>query len=124
MCVSISGRCFTSQFLFNESANRGRCIHPCRRFYYVKDKEGNELKVKNNHIFSAKDLCALPFIEKLKKAGITSFKIEGRNKEPEYVDTVIRIYRKALDKKLTKKQTQKRLDKLNKVYNKGFSSGF
>jgi putative protease len=124
MCVSISGRCFTSQFLFNESANRGRCIHPCRRFYHVKDKEGNELKLKNNYIFSAKDLCTLPFIEKLKKAGITAFKIEGRNKEPEYIDTVIRIYRKALDKKLTKKQIQESLDELKKVYNKGFSSGF
>jgi putative protease len=124
MCVSISGRCLTSQFLFNESANRGKCIHPCRRFYYVKDKEGNELKINNNYILSAKDLCTLPFIEKLKKAGITAFKIEGRNKEPEYVDKVVRIYRKALDKKLTKKEIQESLEELNKVYNKGFSSGF
>jgi len=124
MCLSVSGRCLTSQFLFNESANRGKCIHPCRRFYYVKDKEGNELRLENNYILSAKDLCTLPFIEKLKKAGITAFKIEGRNKEPEYVDTVVRVYRKALDKKLTKKQMQESLDELNKVYNKGFSSGF
>ncbi len=124
MCISISGRCLTSQFLFNESANRGKCIHPCRRFYYIKDKEGNELKIENNYILSAKDLCVLPFIEKLKKANISSFKIEGRNKEPEYVDTVVRVYRKALDKKLTKKEIQESLGELNKVYNKEFSSGF
>ena len=124
MCVSVSGRCLISQFLFNESANKGACIHPCRRSYQVKDSEGNELKVNNNYIFSAKDLCTLPFIEKLKKAGITSFKIEGRNKEPEYVNTVTRIYKNAIKKKLTKAEIQKSLKELNKVYNKGFSSGF
>lgn len=124
MCVSISGRCFTSQFLLNQSANRGECLHPCRRFYKVKDKEGNELKVDNHHIFSAKDLCTLPFIEKLKKANISAFKIEGRNKEPEYVNTVTRVYRKAIDKRLTKKEIIVGINELKKVYNKGFSSGF
>src|SRR3989338_9403245 len=103
MCLSISGRCLMSQFLFNESANRGKCIHPCRRFYHVKDQEGNELKIDNHYILSAKDLCTLPFIEKLKKANISAFKIEGRNKEPEYVSSVVQVYRKALDKKLTEK---------------------
>jgi len=124
MCVSVSGRCFMSQFLFNQSANRGKCIQPCRRYYYVKDEQGNELKVLNHHIFSAKDLCTLPFIEKLKKADISAFKIEGRNKEPEYVDIVVRVYRKALDKKLNKKEIQQGIKELEKVYNKGFSSGF
>ena len=124
MCVSESGRCFTSQFLFNESANRGKCIHPCRRAYTVKDNEGNELKIKNNYIFSAKDLCTLPFFEKLKKSGAVAFKIEGRNREPEYVDTVTRVYRKALDKKLTKQEINQSMNELNKAYNKGFSSGF
>jgi U32 family peptidase len=124
MCVSVSGRCFTSQFLFNESANRGSCIHPCRRAYIVRDSEGNELKVDNNYIFSAKDLCTLPFIEKLKKAGVVAFKIEGRGREPEYVDSVVRIYRKAIDKKLNKKEIEESLEELKKVYNKGFSSGF
>ncbi len=124
MCVSVSGRCFTSQFLFKESANKGSCIHPCRRDYLVKDNEGDELKVENNFIFSAKDLCTLPFIEKLKKSGAIAFKIEGRNKEPEYVSTVVRVYRKALDKKLSKKEIKQSMDELNKVYNKGFSSGF
>jgi U32 family peptidase len=124
MCVSVSGRCFTSQFLFNKSANRGECLHPCRRMYTVKDEEGNELKVENNQIFSAKDLCTLPFIEKMKKAGIKSFKIEGRNRDARYVDKVVRVYRKALDKRLSKKEIEEGLKELEKIYNKGFSSGF
>ena len=124
MCVSISGRCFTSQFLFCKSANRGECLHPCRRKYFVKDEEGNELKIENNQIFSAKDLCTLPFIEKMKKAGIISFKIEGRNRDARYVDTVVRVYRKALDKKLSEKEIGDGLKELEKIYNKGFSSGF
>jgi len=125
MCVSVSGRCFTSQFLFNKSANRGECIHPCRRSYIVKDKqEGYELEIDNDKIMSAKDLCTLPFIEKLKKAGIKAFKIEGRNRDPRYIDTVVRVYRKALDKKLTKNEIKEGIEKLKKVYNRGFSSGF
>jgi len=140
MCVSVSGRCFMSQFLFNKSANRGECVQPCRRSYIVKSsepvqassakyvirdkQEGYELEVKNDKIMSAKDLCALPFIEKLKKAGIKTFKIEGRNRDSRYVDTVVRVYRKALDKKLTKTEIKEAIEKLKKVYNRGFSSGF
>ncbi len=124
MCVSVSGRCFTSQFLFCKSANRGECLHPCRRKYFVKDEEGNELKVENSQIFSAKDLCTLPFIDKMKKAGIISFKIEGRNRDARYVDAVVRAYRKALDKKLSKKEIDEELKNLEKIYNKGYSSGF
>lgn len=124
MCVAVSGRCFMSQFLFNESANKGRCLQACRRPYTVKDNQGNSLRVTNHHILSAKDLCTLPFIEKLKKAGIVSFKIEGRNREPEYIDTVVKVYREALDNKLTEKRTKELIEELNKVYNKGFSSGF
>ncbi|MBS3086062.1 U32 family peptidase [Candidatus Pacearchaeota archaeon] len=124
MCVSISGRCFTSQFLFNKSANRGRCLQPCRRSYFVKDENGRELRVQNNKIFSAKDLCTLPFLDKLKGSGITAFKIEGRNRDARYVDVVVRVYRQALDKKLTQKELAKSLKQLSKIYNKGFSSGF
>ena len=125
MCVAVSGRCFTSQFLFNRSANRGECIHPCRRSYTVKDKqEGYELEVENDKIMSAKDLCTLPFIEELKKAGIKSFKIEGRNRDPRYVDAVVRNYRKALDKKLTKEEIKESIEELKQVYNREFSEGF
>ena len=125
MCVAVSGRCFTPQFLFNKSANRGQCLHPCRRSYTVKDKqEGYELELENDKVMSAKDLCMLPFIEQMKKAGVRSFKIEGRNRDARYVDAVIRVYRKALDKKLTKEEIKQGMEELDKIYNKGFSSGF
>jgi len=99
-------------------------LHPCRRTYTVRDEEGNELRVQNSRIFSAKDLCTLPFIEKMKKAGIKCFKIEGRNRDPRYVDVVTRVYRKALDKKLNKQEIKKGIEELKKVYNRKFSSGF
>lgn len=125
MCISESGRCFMSQFLFNRSANRGACIHPCRRSYTVKDKqEGYELELENNKVMSAKDLCMLPYIEDMKKAGIKCYKIEGRNRDPRYIDAVVRVYRKALDKKLTKDEIRQGMQELEKVYNRKFSSGF
>lgn len=124
MCVSVSGRCFASQFIHGLSANRGKCAHPCRRKWVIKDDEGNELKLSNNRVMSAKDLCALPFIEEMKKAGIKSFKIEGRNRSPEYVSKVVAVYRKALDKKLSEKELSELTEELKKVYNRGLSSGF
>ncbi|MFC1697013.1 peptidase U32 family protein [Nanoarchaeota archaeon] len=129
MCVSVSGRCFISQFLYGKSANRGECIQPCRRSYNVKDKEENhELDLESNFVMSPKDLCALPFLDKLVKAGIDVFKIEGRNRAPEYVGFVTEIYRDAINNiingKFDKKFIKYALDKLKTVYNKGFSSGF
>ncbi len=125
MCVSISGRCFLSQAIFKKSANRGECLQPCRRKYIIKDpEEGHELVLGNSYILSPKDLCTITFIDKLKKAGINAFKIEGRNRSPEYVKTVTECYRKAIDKKLTKIQINQLIKKLKTVYNKKFSKGF
>ena len=123
LCVSISGRCFTSQFLHCKSANRGMCQHPCRKSYTIIDDEGNKLKVENNKVMSAKDLCILPFIEKLKPF-VTSFKIEGRNRDPEYVYAVTKAYREAIDTRLTEKRKKELIKELEKVYNRGFGSGF
>ncbi len=125
MCVSISGRCFLSQEIFRKSANRGECLQPCRREYIIKDpEEGHELILGKSYVLSPKDLCTITFIDKLKKAGITGFKIEGRNRSVEYVKTVTECYRKALDKKLTKSQINQLIKKLKTVYNKKFSTGF
>lgn len=124
MCVAISGRCFMSQDLYGRSANRGMCTQPCRRTYEITDSEGRKLKLERNTVMSAKDLCTLPFIDKLKDSGITSFKIEGRSRDPRYVDMVVKTYRNALDKKLTKEEVEKSLEDLNSVYTKGLSSGF
>lgn len=124
MCVAVSGRCFMSQYTYGASANRGQCAQLCRRSWRIKDDSGNELKLENSRVMSAKDLCTLPFIGDMKKAGIKSFKIEGRNRNPEYVYTVVSQYRKALDKKLSHEEIVKGLNELRKVYNRGFSSGF
>jgi U32 family peptidase len=125
MCVAISGRCFMSQFLFNKSANRGECLHPCRRGYLIKDKELDyELNLQKETVMSAKDLCTLPFIEELKKTGVSSFKIEGRNRDARYVATVTRAYRQAIDKKLSKEEKESLVKELEGVFNRGLSSGF
>ncbi len=125
MCVSVSGRCFASQFLYNKSANRGECFQPCRRSYFVKEEGlGHELKLECNKVMSAKDLCVLPFVEELKKIGVHSFKIEGRNRDPRYIDAVVRVYREAIDTKLTKERVKELMKELDAVYNRGFSSGF
>ncbi len=131
MCVSVSGRCFLSQFLYGDktSANRGKCIQPCRRSYIIKDPETEkELEVHNNYILSPKDLCTLPFIDKLIASGIDIFKIEGRGRSPEYVSVVTSCYRQAIDAyfnhKLTSSLKEELVEKLKTVYNKGFSSGF
>lgn len=124
MCVAISGRCFMSQYTHRLSANRGECAQLCRRAWDITDDGGNKLKLENNRVMSAKDLCTLSFIDKMKKAGITSFKIEGRNRSPEYVHTTVKEYRKAIDKKLSHAEIVQGIANLKKVYNRGFSSGF
>ena len=128
MCVSVSGRCFMSQQLFNRSANRGDCIQPCRREYKIIDEENKELILGNDYVMSPKDLCALPFLDKLIDAGITCFKIEGRARSPEYVKTVTECYREAIDavgkKQFSNELVDKLAARLNSVYNRGFSRGF
>jgi U32 family peptidase len=129
MCVSESGRCFISQFLYDKSANRGECIQPCRREYKIIDPETNkELILRNHFVMSPKDLCALPFLDLLIDAGITAIKIEGRTRSSEYAKTVTECYRKAIDavynKTFNEQLIKELLEKLKTVYNKKFSSGF
>ncbi len=124
MCVAISGRCFMSQFTYDRSANRGECNQNCRRSYTVTDDSGHELAVENSRIMSAKDLCALPFIEKMKEAGVTSFKIEGRGRDARYVDIVTSVYRKALENSMSQDEIQAETKELKKVFHREFSSGF
>ncbi|MDO9399281.1 MAG: peptidase U32 family protein [bacterium] len=137
MCVSISGRCFLSQFLYNKSANRGECSQPCRRKYLIKQIDGDEeLELGEDYVLSPKDLCTISFIEKIIDIGVDCFKIEGRNRSPEYVATVTKAYRTIIDfvclvKKRDKKFNEELaklkndlFEKLNTVYHRGNSSGF
>ncbi|MGI6007920.1 MAG: peptidase U32 family protein [Ruminococcus sp.] len=103
MCISYSGRCLLSSYFTGRDANRGACTHPCRWKYYVMEEQrpGEYLPVFENergtYIFNSKDLCMIEHIPDLIKAGIDSFKIEGRMKTALYVATVARTYRKAID---------------------------
>jgi len=136
MCVSVSGRCFLSQFEHGKSANRGECLQTCRREFIVRDVlRGHELALGNNYILSPKDLCTLPFIEKLLAAGVASLKIEGRNRSPEYVAITTAAYRRVVDFYFDHRRARdfkirfdelkkEQMEKLARVYNRGFSSGF
>ncbi|MBP5638733.1 MAG: U32 family peptidase [Victivallales bacterium] len=131
MCVSESGRCFLSQDTYGKSGNRGECLQNCRRPYRVICQDGPgdyEVFPGDNHIFSAKDLCTLPFIDKLLATGVSSLKIEGRNRPPEYVDTVIRAYRTAIDawrdNRLDDSLKARLIEDCRKVFNRDFSAGF
>ena len=129
MCVGISGRCQMSLYHYNLSANRGKCGQMCRRKYEVREMEtGKELVLDNNLIMSRSDLCTIGMLDKLVKSGISAIKIEGRARSADYVDTVIKVYKKALklieENKYKNKEKEKLLEKLKTVFNRGFSTGF
>ncbi len=129
MCVSISGRCYLSLQAFGKSANRGECLQPCRRMFSIEDmdKEARYLLGKD-YILSPKDLCAIGFLDKMIEAGIKVFKIEGRNRPPEYVSEVTACYREAIDayyeKRLNTRLKNSLIKRLKKSYNRGFENGF
>lgn len=103
MCVSFSGRCLLSQYLIGRDANRGECAQPCRwNYYLMEEKRPNEFypigeDENGSYILNAKDLCMIDHLDKLAKAGVTSFKIEGRAKSAYYVSVVTNAYRAAVD---------------------------
>ncbi|MCP4649364.1 MAG: U32 family peptidase [PVC group bacterium] len=129
MCISISGRCFLSSYSSGKSANRGECQQYCRREFSIIDdsKEGKYI-LGQDYVLSAKDLCSIDFIDKLIKAGIHSFKIEGRMRSPEYVKVATSVYRCAIDTfsqgKLTLALKRNLKQELGNVFTRGFSSGF
>ncbi|NLA76617.1 MAG: U32 family peptidase [Clostridiales bacterium] len=103
MCMAYSGRCLISSFITGRSGNRGECTQPCRwEYYLVEQKRPNEFfKVEQQDgcsaVLSSHDLKTISFLGELEKAGITSFKIEGRMKTPYYLATVVNAYRRAMD---------------------------
>ena len=103
MCVSFSGRCLLSNYLVNRDANRGECAQPCRWEYCLmqKDRQGSFFPVDQNengtYILNSKDMCMIEHIPELVKAGIDSFKIEGRAKSAYYTAVITNAYRMAVD---------------------------
>jgi len=136
MCVSVSGRCFLSQDKYGKSANRGECLQPCRReFLITNTEEDMSYTAGGDYLLSPKDLCVMPFIDQLLEAGICRFKIEGRNRNAEYVSTVTAAYRRAVDYYFENRESDdfeddfetvkdELTEQMRTVYNRGFSSGF
>ena len=130
-CTSISGRCYFSAEVCQSqdySANRGKCIQPCRRKWRVYDDQNNEFLYDGVFFINAKDLCMIEHIPELIEAKIDAFKIEGRMRDPIYIEETTSCYREAIDAYYEKSYSQEKvkgwINRLNKVYNRGFSTGF
>lgn len=115
LCVSYSGQCYLSHYIGGRSGNRGECAQPCRRLYTLKDAAGETL-VENKHLLSLKDLNLSHRLGHLLDAGITSFKIEGRLKDRDYVRNIVSYYRSELDRVIAKKGVERA------SYGKSFTS--
>ena len=129
LCMAVSGKCYMSLHAANRSANRGECIQICRRSYTATDNEtGYQLEIDNKYIMSPKDLKTVRFIDKLMNAGVRVFKIEGRARGPEYVYTVVKCYKEAIQAVLDGTFTDERKDewdeRLARVFNRGFWDGY
>lgn len=107
LCVAYSGNCYYSSLVSGCSGNRGKCLQLCRKKYSFSKESG--------YFLSAKDICLLDKIEKLKSLGVDSLKIEGRLRTPEYVAETVSVYRNALDGK----RDANALSRLKKVFNRG-----
>ncbi|MFC1768302.1 U32 family peptidase [Nanoarchaeota archaeon] len=128
LCVSVSGKCYMSLGLYNQSANRGRCLQACRRAYRVIDDEtGDELVIDNKFVMSPKDLCTVGFLDQLSDTGVGILKMEGRARSPDYVYAVTKVYREAIDGISTGTYTEEKVKiwirDLEKVFNRGFWHG-
>lgn len=97
LCYCYSGQCLLSSLLGGRSGNRGRCAQPCRLQYEVVDRKSRCYNPKQSYPLSPKDLCTISFLPEMAKAGVYSYKIEGRMKQIEYAAGVTEIYRKYLD---------------------------
>ncbi len=97
LCVCYSGQCLMSSFIGGRSGNRGRCAGSCRLPYSLSDEQGKSIKTKGDYPLSTTDLCGLNAVPELICAGVDSFKIEGRMKNPEYVAVCVRSYRRCVD---------------------------
>ncbi|MCH5311836.1 MAG: U32 family peptidase [Prevotella sp.] len=129
LCMAISGKCYMSLQNADRSANRGECVQICRRSYIVTDSEtGDELKIDNKYIMSPKDLKTVRFIDRMIKSGVRVFKIEGRARGPEYVYTVVKCYKEAIQAVIDGTFTEEKKDewdaRLATVFNRGFWDGY
>ena len=134
LCMAVSGKCYLSLNNYGLSANRGACVQVCRRGYTVKDKSSDlELDIDNQYIMSPKDLKTIHFLNKMLDAGVRVLKIEGRARGAEYVDTVVRCYKEAVeawqrgeysDDAVIEPKIADWNERLSRVFNRGFWDGY
>ncbi|MFC3750525.1 DUF3656 domain-containing protein [Paenibacillus sp. GCM10012306] len=127
LCVSYSGQCLTSEMWGGRSANRGECAQACRLPYDLM--VDGEIKPMGDvtYLLSPKDLAAIELMPELIEAGVTSFKIEGRLKSPEYVANVVSKYRKAIDRYFDGEwsaPSKEEMRELQQSFSRGFTHGF
>lgn len=126
LCMSYSGQCLMSSMIAKRSGNKGACGQPCRLAYKLQ-KDNVNLNKTPEYLLSPRDLCTFENIGKLIDAGVTSFKIEGRMKRPEYVATIVKQYREAIDHHIANiriKNSNERIIKMKKMFNRGFTGGY
>ncbi len=129
LCMAVSGKCYLSLHSANSSANRGACKQNCRKKYTVIDQEtGFEIELDNEYMMSPKDLCTIGFLDQIADAGVKVLKIEGRGRAPEYVATVTKCYREAIDAvadgTFSQDKVEEWMKQLETVYNRGFWAGY
>lgn len=129
LCMAVSGKCYLSLHSANSSANRGACKQNCRKKYTVIDQEtGFEIELDNEYMMSPKDLCTINFLDEVVATGVKVLKIEGRGRAPEYVATVTKCYREAIDSvadgTFTQEKVEEWMKQLETVYNRGFWAGY
>lgn len=135
LCICYSGQCLMSSYIGGRSGNRGRCAQPCRLTYQLMNEERKDLLAEanlGNHLLSPRDLNFVEEIHTLKECGVYSLKVEGRMKRPEYVATVTRIYRRALDHVLSQEigvnagsaVTGEEKTELLQIFNRDFSQAY
>ena len=129
LCMAVSGKCYLSLDNFNTSANRGACVQPCRRGYTVQDRDQEiTLASEDEYIMSPKDLCTLPFLDKVLDAGVKILKIEGRGRSPEYTKVTVGVYSEAVkalqNGEFTEEKIAEWTERLRSVYNRDFWDGY
>ena len=133
LCVSYSGQCYLSHLIGRRSANRGACAQPCRLAWSLEDETGKVL-INNRYLLSLRDMNNSRNLEALIDAGITSFKIEGRLKDSDYVKNTTAYYRQAIDEIIARRSDLERashgasmpgfIPNLEKSFNRGFTDYF
>ncbi len=132
MCISYSGRCWLSKFLTGRDANQGACTHSCRwKYNLVEEMRAGEFfpvgeDERGSYVMNSKDLCLLPYLDKVIQSGVASLKIEGRMKSVNYVTGVVKVYRAAIDSYFDGNFSVRSewLDELNKIAHRPYTTGF